>query len=89
MFGAFLKVEMSKKCTPLWREAHFEVRMCKTPHVGTAFGRSDVVSHGRRKGLPTLPKVSKREGFAAISTTTTITRHYTPLHYSHYNYNYG
>ena len=24
---------MSKKCTPLWREAHFEVNMCKTPHV--------------------------------------------------------
>ena len=25
---------MSKKCTPLWREAHFEVNMLKTPHVG-------------------------------------------------------
>ena len=23
-FGANLEVEMSKKCTPLWREAHFE-----------------------------------------------------------------
>ena len=25
----FLEVEMSKKCTPLWREAHFEVKMLK------------------------------------------------------------
>ena len=23
----FLEVEMSKKCTPLWREAHFQVKM--------------------------------------------------------------
>ena len=30
-FGPFLEVEMSKKCTPLWREAHFEVNMLKTP----------------------------------------------------------
>ena len=30
-FGAILEVEMSKKCTPLWREAHFQVKMYKTP----------------------------------------------------------
>jgi len=112
----------SKKCTPLWREAHFEVKMykahqvrtfgsydvekvhavvarstfasekakntsrlrhfwkfqgrksarrcgakhiskskcekhIKTPHARTTFGRSDVVSRGRRKGLWTLSKV--------------------------------
>ena len=28
-FGALLEVEMSKKCTLLWREAHFEVKMYK------------------------------------------------------------
>ena len=27
MFGALLEVEMSKKCKPLWREAHFQVKM--------------------------------------------------------------
>ena len=43
-FGPLLEVEMSKKCTPLWREAHFEVEMLKTPHVRATFGRSDVVS---------------------------------------------
>ena len=49
--GALLEVDMSKKCTPLWCEAHFEGNMLKTPHVRTTFGRSDVVSHGRRKRL--------------------------------------
>ena len=33
---------MSKKCTPLWREAHFEVNMLKTLGVRTTFGGSDV-----------------------------------------------
>ena len=51
-----------KKCTPLWREAHFEVKMYKTHHVRTIFGHSELVSRGRRKGLCTLPKVSKTWG---------------------------
>ena len=58
---------MSKKCTPLWREAHFEVKMCKTLRVRTTFGHSDVVSRGRRKGLCTFSKVSKTWGFCSIS----------------------
>ena len=33
---------MSKKCTPLWREAHFEVKMYKALHVRATFGGSDV-----------------------------------------------
>ena len=66
-FGALLHVEMSKKCTPLWREAHFEVKMLKTQGVRTTFGRWDVVSRGRRKGLCTLSKVSKPWGFCGIS----------------------
>ena len=40
--GPLLEVEMSKKCTPLWREAHFEVKMYKTLHVRATFGGSDV-----------------------------------------------
>ena len=31
-----------KNCTPLWREAHFEVKMYKTHHVRTIFGSCDV-----------------------------------------------
>ena len=42
-FGPLLEVEMSKKCTPLWREAHFQVKMHKTHHHGrTTFGSWDV-----------------------------------------------
>ena len=33
-----LDIEMSKKCTPLWREAHFQVKMYKAQHSRTAFG---------------------------------------------------
>ena len=38
MLGTLLEVEMSKKCTPLWREVHFEVKMHKTHHARTNFG---------------------------------------------------
>ena len=41
-FGPLLEVEMSKKCAPLWHEAHFEVKMLKTQHVRTTFGSCDV-----------------------------------------------
>ena len=34
MFGPLLEVEMLKKCTPLWREAHFEVKMLKHQGFG-------------------------------------------------------
>ena len=40
--GPLLEVAMSKKCTPLWREAHFEVKMYKTHHARATFGSSDV-----------------------------------------------
>ena len=33
---------MSKKCTPLWREARFEVKMYKTHQLRTTFGSWDV-----------------------------------------------
>ena len=42
MLGPLLEVEMSKKCTPLWREAHFQVKMYKTQHARTTFGSCDV-----------------------------------------------
>ena len=87
MFGPLLEVEMSKKCTPLWREAHFQVKMLKATGVWTTFGRSDVVSRGRRKGLCTLSKVSKTCGFCS---SFNCNHHYTTPHSNtlHYNYNY-
>ena len=77
ILGPLLEVQMSKKCTPLWREAHFEVNMLKTPGVRTTFGGSDVASRGRRTGLCTLSKVRKKWGFCSIFN---YNHHYTTLH---------
>ena len=86
--GPLLEVEMSKKCTPLWREARFEVKMLKTPGFRTTFGRWDV-ARGRCKGLWILSKVSKTWGFCSIfnynhhyTTLHSNTLHYTTLHYT-------
>ena len=67
MLGPLLEIEMSKKCTPLWRQAHVEVKLLKAPHVRATFGRSGVVLLGRHKGLCTLSKVSKMWGICSIS----------------------
>ena len=85
--GPLLEVPMWRKCTPLWREAHVEVKMYKTPHVRGTFGGSDVVSRGRHKGLCTLSRMSKTWGFCVIFN---YNHHYTTLHSNtlHYNYNY-
>ena len=40
--GPLLEVEMSKKCTPLWREADFQVKMYKAHQCRTTFGSCDV-----------------------------------------------
>ena len=38
----YWKLRCRKKCTPSWREAHFQVKMYKTPHVRATFRGSDV-----------------------------------------------
>ena len=75
--GPLLEVEASKKFTPLWREAHFEVKMLKALHARTTFKGSDVFLRGRRTGFCTLPKVSKTWGFCSIFN---YNHHYTTLH---------
>ena len=75
-FGPLLEVAMSKKCTLLWREAHFEVKMYKTLGVRTTFGGSDVAS---------LRFASLHYITLHSTTLHYVTLHYTPLHY---NYNY-
>jgi len=45
--SALLEVEMWKKCTPLWREAHVEVKMLKTPGAQMSF-RVAGVGHLKR-----------------------------------------
>ena len=42
ILGPLLEVAMSKKCTPLWREADFDVKRYKTPQCRTTFGSCDV-----------------------------------------------
>ena len=78
--GPLLEVEMSKKCLPLWREAHFEVKCGKNWGVRITFGRSDTVL--RHKGFRTLP-VSKTWRFcgsinynhyATLRSTNTTTK---------------
>ena len=42
MLGAHLEVVMLKKCTPLWREARFQVKMYKTPQLRSILKSCDV-----------------------------------------------
>ena len=71
--GRLLEVAMSKKCTPLWREAHLEVKMLKTLRVRTTFRGSDVVSRGRRTRLWIL---SFRQKLAGIGQKKSNFRQY-------------
>ena len=79
--GPLLEVAMSKKCTPLWREAHFQVKMYKAPHVRTTFGGSDVPSL-RFTTLHYLPLHYTTLQLHNYTTTQlhSTTLHYTPLH---------
>ena len=74
--GPLLEVRMSKKCTPLWREAHFQVKMLKTPGSRTTFGGSDVAS---------LRFITLHYITLHYTPLHYITLHYIP---QHYNYNY-
>ena len=71
-FGPLLEVQMSKQCMPLWRKAHFEVKMFKTLGVWTTFGGSDVAS----LHYTTLH----------YTTLHSTTLHYTTLHYTTLQY---
>ena len=98
--GPLLEVEMSKKCTPLWREAHFQVKMYKTPHVRATFGGSDVEKVHAVVARSTFrsQNVKNTRGsdhfwrfrcrFASLNYTTLhyTTLHYTTLHYTTLHY---
>ena len=66
-----LAVEMSKKRTPLWREANFEVKMFKTLGVRTTLGGSDVAS---------LHYITLHYTPLHYNYEYTTTLHYIPLH---------
>ena len=96
ILGPLLEVEMSKKCTPLWREAHFEVKSVKNWRSRTTFGGSDVEkvskkctplwreAHFEVKMFKTLAvrTIFGGSDVASLQYTTLqdITLHYTTLH---------
>ena len=94
LVGPLLEVAMSKKCTPLWREAHFEVKMFKTLGVRTTFGGWDVEKVDALVARSTFQSENVqntrasdhfwrfRSRFAFHTTLQYITLHY------NYNYNY-
>ena len=96
ILGPLLEVQMSKKCTPLWREAHFQVKMYKTPHVRATFGGSDVekvhavVARSTCRSQNVQNTTCSRHfwrfrcRFASLHYTTLhyTTLHYTTLHYT-------
>ena len=95
ILGPVLEVRMLKKCTPLWREAHFQVKMYKTLGVRTTFGGSDVEKVNAVVARRTFrsKNVQNTKGsdhfwrfrcrFASIHYPTGhyTTLHYAPLHY--------
>ena len=57
---------MFKKCTLLWREAHFQVEMLKAHMLGPLL--KDVVLRGRRQGRPHLARSEQKKWrFCSIS----------------------
>ena len=91
-FGPLLEVQMSKKCMPLWREAHFQVKMLKALHVRATFGGSDVEKVHAVVARSTFQSQNVKNtevrttfggsDVASLRFTTLhyITLHYTPLH---------
>ena len=102
--GPLLEVAMSKKCTPLWREAHFQGKMHKTQTMYGPFLEAQMSkkctplwreAHFEVKMLKT-PGVRTtfwrfRCRFASLHCTTLhyTTLHYTTLHYTPQHYNYN
>ena len=82
-FGPLLEVEMSKKCTPLWCEAHFEVKMLKTPGFGPLLDVQMSFRVAGARDCAPCQKSAKRAGFVAFPTTTTTTLHSNTLHYNY------
>ena len=68
---------MLKKCTPLWREAHFQVKMHKIHQRRTTFGGSDVAS---------LQDTTLQDITLHYTPVHYITLHYTPVHSTTLNY---
>ena len=82
------EIEMSQKCTLLWREANFEVKRAKKLTVRGIWGVRMSFCVAGVKGCTPGQKWAKHEGFVAVSTTTTSTTtiSYTTQHDTTLNY---
>ena len=72
-----------KNCTPLWREAHFQVKMYKTHHARTTFGSWDVEKVHAVVAQSTFPSQHAKITTCWVHYTTL---HYTTLHHSTLHY---
>ena len=103
--GRLLEVEMSKKCTPLWREAHLEVKMLKALGVGPLL-EAQMSLRFTTLHYSTLHYTTLHYTTLHYTTSHYTTLHYTTLHYTtlssttlhyltlhytplHYDYNYN
>ena len=90
-FGPLLEVEMSKKCTPLWREAHFQVKMyatfggSKVEKVHAVVARSTFRSENVQNTRGSDHFWRFRCRFASASLHY-VTLHHTPLYYTTLHY---
>ena len=71
--GAILEVPMFQNATRLWREAHLQVKMHKTPHWRSHFGSFDV---------PTCHAAVARSAFVSQNVqNTTLSGHFLKFRY--------
>ena len=99
-FGPLLEVEMSKKCTPLWREEHFEVKMYKTHYMFAPLlevqmskkctplwreAHFEVKMH-KTLGVRTTFGGSDVASPLRFTTLHYVTLHHTPLYYTTLHY---
>ena len=95
-FGPLLEVPMWKKCTPLWREAQFEVKSAKNWRVWSTFWTFRCFVW-QAQGIVHLVKSEQNlKVLVAVSTTTNTTldstplqlqlQYYTTLHYTQLHY---
>lgn len=69
ILGPLLEVKMSKKCTPLSRKAHLEVKMLKNCYARTTFGNANKILHGRCKVWVPCRESAKNAGLHTFRKT--------------------
>ena len=81
--GTLLEVEMSKKCTPLWPEAHFQLKSVKKMTATEHSWMFRCRLAWQAQGIVHLSHIGKTWGFCS---SFNYNHHYTPLHSSTFHY---